>query len=689
MQQEKYQLAEELYRKALSIEPDKNKQCNLAICLMHRGRITEVKSLLETVKAEPEFADSYVKSFDCATEMLSELNSGPALKPLEQKKDDSFKMETLVKVNSSSRYVVGERGLEHSDSQKENETVCRSYNLNSEATYHQLSLANDIEYNLQKEFEVFDINGEFRKSAARGGSLYSDQKKYLYSTNRHECAGNLQVLKEIPLQEDSAEKDMALVMKQAIKAIKSFRSLCSRQSQESLDNVLIDLYKKSGGIGQHIELLERKLQLLEDGGNKSRCCSVHHEKSRLLGNLGWAYMQKKNYKVADEFYRKALSLEPDEKSNECNLAICFIQKERIRIAKSLLQNHVDGGRGLVPSYMKCLDNSHPSKGQHQNHGLGGKWTGKDPRLRVSDMNGSDSSFGQDMVEKEEEKEDSLSLFSSENTIESVSEWSSSEDSSYISQETDIRLLVVDDLNDAEDTLQKQFEAVGINGEFRNYKRGTVIIVFLDASKLYVVSDSRLSYEFINPDTKVKEYRICYRNKVKCEGLHVKVEEVGEKITACEGFLTALAGNYKIAHHVCENLKQMWINEEIGSDHRFFAERLEDHSTDTDFILVTPTNMGGFQISSVKDNGVRPMVGKLLCLGSGAGLAEKIILEKLKTRNQEISTVEMLKEVVHEVCGEEKTVGGVVTVAVSEVVGESDKDKRLKTEFFRFPPLKRV
>jgi hypothetical protein len=48
---------------------------------------------------------------------------------------------------------------------------------------------------------------------------------------------------------DSALKDMAMVMKQqdrseeAIEAIRSFRHLCSKQAQESLDNLLIDLYK--------------------------------------------------------------------------------------------------------------------------------------------------------------------------------------------------------------------------------------------------------------------------------------------------------------------------------------------------------------------------------------------------------------------------------------------------------------
>jgi hypothetical protein len=48
---------------------------------------------------------------------------------------------------------------------------------------------------------------------------------------------------------DSALKDMAIVMKQqnrpqeAIEAIKSLRNRCSDQAQESLDNVLLDLYK--------------------------------------------------------------------------------------------------------------------------------------------------------------------------------------------------------------------------------------------------------------------------------------------------------------------------------------------------------------------------------------------------------------------------------------------------------------
>ncbi|KAJ0083002.1 hypothetical protein Patl1_11440 [Pistacia atlantica] len=65
-------------KKALSLEQDKNKQCNLAICLMHLNRIVEAKSLLQAVRAsspnEP-VDDLYTKSFEHAFQMLSELES--------------------------------------------------------------------------------------------------------------------------------------------------------------------------------------------------------------------------------------------------------------------------------------------------------------------------------------------------------------------------------------------------------------------------------------------------------------------------------------------------------------------------------------------------------------------------------------------------------------------------------------
>ncbi|MBA0622906.1 hypothetical protein Godav_008408 [Gossypium davidsonii] len=155
---------------------------------------------------------------------------------------------------------------------------------------------------------------------------------------------------------DSALKDMAVVMKQlnrsdeAIEAIKSFRHLCPYDSQESLDNVLVELYKRSGRVDEEIEILQNKLRNIEEGtvfgGKKTKIArsqgkkiqiTIEQEKSRILGNLAWAYLQQHNYGIAEQHYRKALSLEPD-KNKQCNLAICLMHMNRLGEAKSLLQD---------------------------------------------------------------------------------------------------------------------------------------------------------------------------------------------------------------------------------------------------------------------------------------------------------------------------------------------------------------
>ncbi|XP_061350919.1 protein SULFUR DEFICIENCY-INDUCED 1-like isoform X2 [Gastrolobium bilobum] len=107
---------------------------------------------------------------------------------------------------------------------------------------------------------------------------------------------------------DSALKDMAVVMKQldraeeAIEAIRSFRVLCSKQSQESLDNVLLDLYK---------------------------------------GNLGWAYMQKTNYMMAEVVFKKAQMIDADA-NKACNLVLCLMRQSRYEEALLVLEEVLQG-----------------------------------------------------------------------------------------------------------------------------------------------------------------------------------------------------------------------------------------------------------------------------------------------------------------------------------------------------------
>ncbi|KAG5002345.1 hypothetical protein AAZX31_08G346000 [Glycine max] len=162
---------------------------------------------------------------------------------------------------------------------------------------------------------------------------------------------------------DSALKDMAVVMKQldrseeAIEAIKSFRGLCSKHSQESLDNVLLDLYKKCGKIEEQIELLKRKLRLIYQGeafnGRTTRTArshgkkfqvSIKQETARLLGNLGWAYMQKENYMMAEVVFKKAQMVDADA-NKACNLGLCLMRQSRYKEAYYILEEVL---MGIIP-----------------------------------------------------------------------------------------------------------------------------------------------------------------------------------------------------------------------------------------------------------------------------------------------------------------------------------------------------
>ncbi|KAK6164294.1 hypothetical protein DH2020_001158 [Rehmannia glutinosa] len=155
---------------------------------------------------------------------------------------------------------------------------------------------------------------------------------------------------------DSALKDMAVVMKQldraeeAIEAINTFRGLCPKTAQESLDNVLIDLYKKCGKVDEQIVLLKHKLKLIYLGeafngkptktarshGKKFQV-SIKQETSRILGNLAWAYMQKSNFVAAEVVYRKAQMIDPDA-NKALNLCHCLIKQARYNDARFVLQD---------------------------------------------------------------------------------------------------------------------------------------------------------------------------------------------------------------------------------------------------------------------------------------------------------------------------------------------------------------
>ncbi|XP_073116002.1 protein SULFUR DEFICIENCY-INDUCED 1-like isoform X2 [Elaeis guineensis] len=83
MQQNNYDAAEIVYRKAQTIEPDANKACNLGLCLIKKGRFDEARAVLEEVlhRTYPSSVDG--KIISRAEELLREIELQPAVCPLE------------------------------------------------------------------------------------------------------------------------------------------------------------------------------------------------------------------------------------------------------------------------------------------------------------------------------------------------------------------------------------------------------------------------------------------------------------------------------------------------------------------------------------------------------------------------------------------------------------------------------
>ncbi|VAI76135.1 unnamed protein product [Triticum turgidum subsp. durum] len=175
---------------------------------------------------------------------------------------------------------------------------------------------------------------------------------------------------------ESALKDMATVLKQAnraeeaIEAIRSFRHRCPNEAQESLDNILLDLYKKCGRTKEQIEMLTVKLRMVDEdlasGRWKAKLSKSHgrvvylslrDEKARLLGNLAWAYMQSENYEEAEMLYRQALAMEADY-NKECNLAICLMKMGKASVSVDT-EKHGDCNSQVLPSPVTQLKHKGP------------------------------------------------------------------------------------------------------------------------------------------------------------------------------------------------------------------------------------------------------------------------------------------------------------------------------------------
>ena len=61
----------------------------------------------------------------------------------------------------------------------------------------------------------------------------------------------------------------------------------------------------------------------------------------MQGNLGWAYLQLKNFAAAEAVYRKAQEIDPDA-NKACNLCICLVKQGRYADANTVLEDVIEG-----------------------------------------------------------------------------------------------------------------------------------------------------------------------------------------------------------------------------------------------------------------------------------------------------------------------------------------------------------
>ncbi|KAI3962380.1 hypothetical protein MKW92_050825 [Papaver armeniacum] len=158
---------------------------------------------------------------------------------------------------------------------------------------------------------------------------------------------------------------------EAIEAIKSLRSQCSDQAQESLDNILLDLYKFSAiwvklcnfcccrdvELDDQIGVLKHKLLLIQQGmafnGRRTKTAPSQgrnssyplYKKQLVYWEFRMGIYATEQLHQAEDAYRRALLIASDN-NKMCNLGICLMKQGRISEAKETLRqsNTCDFGR---------------------------------------------------------------------------------------------------------------------------------------------------------------------------------------------------------------------------------------------------------------------------------------------------------------------------------------------------------
>ncbi|MCL0070615.1 tetratricopeptide repeat protein [Dehalococcoidia bacterium] len=164
-----------------------------------------------------------------------------------------------------------------------------------------------------------------------GSNPYARAKRVQLIEKDLERAGEL--LREAIAQGDNVEsaiKDLAGLLTQlgrsqeAIEVLEKNRKRI--QDQQSLDNILVTIYKKAEQYDRTIALLQKNL------GRASN----EQKRTQILWQIATCYLREEEYIKAEQTFGEVLRLRPDNMAAKRNVALCLSKQERYEEAEKLL-----------------------------------------------------------------------------------------------------------------------------------------------------------------------------------------------------------------------------------------------------------------------------------------------------------------------------------------------------------------
>ncbi|NER32488.1 MAG: tetratricopeptide repeat protein [Oscillatoria sp. SIO1A7] len=187
-----------------------------------------------------------------------------------------------------------------------------------------------------------ELHEKWRKYASettlpKGSNPYAKAKRAQELDRDYEEAARL-YRQAIARQDnlESAIKDFAKLLTdrlnrtdEAIKVLEENRQKV--RDRNSLENLLVNIYKRAGQYEKAIALLEIKRQAADNPGKKAK----------IFWEMANCYLYLENFEKAKEIFNKLLKIKPDNIAAKRNLAICYSRMGRYEEAEKELNEILD------------------------------------------------------------------------------------------------------------------------------------------------------------------------------------------------------------------------------------------------------------------------------------------------------------------------------------------------------------